>query len=159
MNQFLTSTSLAQAAENAAAQERLLSSRKGVNKVARKDKKHTAPPEAYPCFRYNEKKGARIFNSQEEYEAAGSGWVDTPAAFNEIAPAPDKDTTTDDDAPETAPHDDDDVECDDGGEGEGVETANEEIVRLRETAKAAGVKFTHNMKRDNLIKKIAGSEK
>ena len=155
MNQFLTSTSLAQTAENAAAQERLLSSRKGVNKVARKDKKHTDPPELYPCFRYHEKEGARIFNSQEEYEAAGAGWVDTPAAFNEVAPAPDKDTTTDDTNAEATSPPSGDSDPDPFSTIEGFEPDSpEELVELRAMGKVAGIKAAHAMKRATLIEKL-----
>lgn len=38
----------------------------------------------FPCWMYHKKHGARLFNTKEELEEAGSGWVDSPAKIKEI---------------------------------------------------------------------------
>jgi hypothetical protein len=35
----------------------------------------------FPCFMYHAEHGARLFADSLEYEQAGEGWVDTPAAL------------------------------------------------------------------------------
>lgn len=35
----------------------------------------------FPVWRYHQTKGGKIFHSQAELDAAGEGWVDSPAKF------------------------------------------------------------------------------
>jgi len=38
--------------------------------------------EIWPSFKYHKQLGAKLFKSKEEFEAAGPGWVDSPANFD-----------------------------------------------------------------------------
>jgi len=38
--------------------------------------------EHFPTWRYHKKHGARLFQTQEEYDKAGAGWVDSPDKLN-----------------------------------------------------------------------------
>lgn len=40
-------------------------------------------PIYYPCFRYHPNHEPTIFQNQEELDAAGDGWVDTPEKFGQ----------------------------------------------------------------------------
>ena len=37
----------------------------------------------FPAFMYHKEHGARLFGSEDELKAAGKGWVDTPAKFEQ----------------------------------------------------------------------------
>lgn len=36
---------------------------------------------SYPMWLYHKEKGKKVFETEAEVEAAGEGWVDSPAAF------------------------------------------------------------------------------
>lgn len=38
--------------------------------------------QVFPTFQYHKEHGAKLFHSKEELEAAGPGWVDSPAKFD-----------------------------------------------------------------------------
>lgn len=40
----------------------------------------------FPAWMYHFDDGARLFHSQEELDAAGSGWADSPEAAEKIKP-------------------------------------------------------------------------
>ena len=103
-------------------------------------------PDQFPGFMYHPEKGARLFNTAEEFKSAGDGWYDTEANFP-------KQKGTKHDAPTTAP------EVKSAPPEKKDSTAAsinspEEMDILREAAKKAGIKGYQFMKRETLIKRL-----
>lgn len=106
--------------------------------------------EHLPTWRYHREYPPRIFTSQEEFDAAGVGWVDNPDKFK------DNETQLSEILNEPIPEN---IDNSKPIKVPSPDYRNMKVFELRRVAKTLGISFTNNTKKSEFIHLIEAKNK